>query len=139
MEDRVSIVTGIRPWKFAHVFNVPLPSLLRMEFFVFLFFSAKMWGPLKPKYLQKIQKPKHLVKNTKKRKKKHSLKARQGHIKHVCKSSGSNSQKRRGHWRLKEFGVLCLNQPVPGIEYRVADSNTSSRSPSNVKRVRSYS
>ena len=49
---------------------------------------------------------------TKEQKKKHSLKARQGHIKHACKFPGSNSQKRRGHWRLKEFGVLCLNQPV---------------------------
>ena len=30
----------------------------------------------------------------------------------MCKNSGSNSQKRRGHRHLKEFGVLCLNQPV---------------------------
>ena len=30
----------------------------------------------------------------------------------MCRISGSNSQKRRGHWRLKEFGVLCLNQRV---------------------------
>ena len=34
--------------------------------------------------------------------------------KHACKISGSNSQKRRGHWQLKEFWVLCLNQPVWG-------------------------
>ena len=40
------------------------------------------------------------------------MKARQGHTKNVCKISGSNSQKRRGHWHLKEFRVLCLNQPV---------------------------
>ena len=46
-----------------------------------------------------------------------ALKARQGHIKHVCKISGSDSQKRRGHWRLKEFGVLCLNQPILIIEF----------------------
>ena len=81
----------VRPWNFAHVCNVPLPSLLRM---FWVFFSAKMWGPLKPKYLQKIQKPKYLAKKTKRKKKKKSLKARQGHIKHVCKISGSNSQKR---------------------------------------------
>ena len=47
----------------------------------------------------------------------YSLKARQGHIKHVYNISGSNSQKRRGHWHLKEFGFLCLNQPVVDILY----------------------
>ena len=41
--------------------------------------------------------------------KKHSLKARQGHTKPMCKISGSNTQKRRGHWHLKEFWVLRLN------------------------------
>ena len=47
-----------------------------------------------------------------KKEKKTFVKAGQGHIKHVCKNSGSISQKRRGHWTLKEFGVLCLNEPV---------------------------
>ena len=42
----------------------------------------------------------------------HALKTRQGHTKHVCRISGSNSQKRRGNWYLNEFWVLCLNQPV---------------------------
>ena len=37
---------------------------------------------------------------------------RRGHIKHVYRISGSISQKRRGRWTLKEFGVLCLDQPV---------------------------
>ena len=44
--------------------------------------------------------------------KKQSRRAR--HIKHItlCKISGSISQERRGHWTLKEFGGLCLNQLV---------------------------
>ena len=44
--------------------------------------------------------------------KKQSRRAR--HIKHItlCKISGSISQERRGHWTLKEFGGLCLNQPA---------------------------
>ena len=68
----------VRPWHFAHVFYVPLPSLLRKFFFL----SPRMWSLLRPKYPQKIQKPKYLAG---KKKKKKSLKARQGHIKHVCK------------------------------------------------------
>ena len=72
----------------------------------FFFFSPKMWGLSRPKYSQKYKNPNIW------RKKKHSLKARQGHIEQVCKISGSNSQKRRGHWPLKEFAVLWLNQPV---------------------------
>ena len=43
----------VRPWNFAHVFNVPLPSLLLMCFFCFGFFSPKMWGLLRPKYPKK--------------------------------------------------------------------------------------
>ena len=49
---------------------------------------------------------------TKKQKKNNSSKALQGHTKHVRKKFRANSQKRRGHWQLKEFWVLCLNQPV---------------------------
>ena len=41
-----------------------------------------------------------------------SLTVRQGHIKHVCKNSGSIPQKRRGHWTLNYFGAISLNQPV---------------------------
>ena len=37
---------------------------------VFGFFSPKMWGPLRPKHLQEIQKPKYLVEKKKKKKKK---------------------------------------------------------------------
>ena len=35
-----------------------------------------------------------------------------GYIKHVCKISGSISQKRRGYWTLKEVRAISLNQPV---------------------------
>ena len=41
-----------------------------------------MWGPLRPKYSKKYRNPNIW-------RKKESLKARQGHIKHVCKISGS--------------------------------------------------
>ena len=54
---------------------------------------------------QKCKNPNNWRKKTQNTKP-HSLKARQGHIKHVCKISGSNSQKRRGHWPLKEFWGL---------------------------------
>ena len=40
-----------RPWNFAHVFNVPLPSLLRM----FFSFSLEIWDPLRPKYPKKYK------------------------------------------------------------------------------------
>ena len=33
----------------------------------------------------------------------------------MCKISGPNSRKRRGHLHLKGFGVLCLNQPVRNV------------------------
>ena len=71
-----------------------------------------MWDLLRPKYPPKIQKPKYLTKKLKKQNKKHPLQARQGYTKHVCKTSESNSQKRRGHWHMKEVWVLCLNHPV---------------------------
>ena len=43
------------------------------------------------------------------RKKKNVVKgsAGQGHMKRVCKILGPISQKRRGHWTLKEFGDIC--------------------------------
>ena len=108
----------VRPWNFAHVFNVPLPSLLLMCFFCFGFFSPKMWGLLRPKYPKKDTKTQISQKRYKdpniwrEKKNKKTLKARQRHTKQVCKISGYNSQKRRGHCHLKEFGLLCLNQPV---------------------------
>ena len=52
----------VRLWNFAHVFNVPQPSLLRMEFLVFfVLFSPKRGGSLKTQIFQKIQKPKYLA------------------------------------------------------------------------------
>ena len=73
-----------------------------------LFFFAENVGSLKTQTSKNKSAKKYLTK----KKEKAFVKARQGHIKHVCKISGSNSQKRRGHWYLKEFGVLCLNQPL---------------------------
>ena len=70
-----------------------------------------MWCLLRPN-IPKNAKTQMSDEKTRKAKKKHSLKPRQGHTKHMCKISGSTSQKRRGHWHLKEFWVLCLNQPV---------------------------
>ena len=80
--------------------------------FCFFFFFAENVGSLKTQTSPKIQKPKYLAEKTKKQKKTYSLKARQENNKHVCRITGFNSEKQRGHWRLNEFGVLCLNQPV---------------------------
>ena len=81
---------------------MPLPSLLRMV----CFFSPKMWRLLRHKYPKKIQKPKTQISGEKKQKKNkiHSLKDRQGHTKHVCKISGSNSQKTA--WTLASEEIL---------------------------------
>ena len=76
--------------------------------FLFYFLFAGNVGSRKTQISHEIQKPKYLAK---KQKHTHAFR-RQGHIKHVRKTSGSLSQKRRGHWTLKEFWVLCLNQPV---------------------------
>ena len=99
----------VRPWKLVHVFSVPLPSLLHM--FFFFFFSPKMWGSLRPKYPKKIQKPKCLADKNKKQK---NIRWRlgRGTLNACAKFQGLNSQKRRGHWHLNEFGILFLNQPV---------------------------
>ena len=86
---------------------MPLPSLLQLFFF---FFLAENVGSLKTQISQKNAKPQTSDEN--KKQKKRSLQARQGHTKNVRNFSGSNSKKRRGHWHLKEFWVLCLNQPV---------------------------
>ena len=94
------------------MFNVPLPSHLRY------FFSPKIWGLLRPKYPQKIQKNKYLAKKIKPEKEPDSSKARQGHIKHACKKSGSNAQKWRRHWHLKDFFFFCLNQPLVRTQHR---------------------
>ena len=72
----------VRPWNFAHVFSVPLPSLSRMLLFffprqIFVFFG----------YLG-LKKP-HIFGEWNKRPKKNRVKSRQGNIKHVCKFSVS--------------------------------------------------
>ena len=71
----------------------------------FFFFSRWKCGIPQDPIFPKIQNPKYLAK--KKEGKKIILKRLgRGCNKHVC-----NIQ-RRGHWTLKEFGVLCLNQRV---------------------------
>ena len=56
-------------------------------------------------------------------KKRKKLKPPQGHYQHVCKILGCNSQKRRGHWHVKEFGVSCLNRPVVRTRKRQDGTN----------------
>ena len=75
-------------------------------FQLFCFFSPKMWDILRPKYPQKTKKTNIWRKKENENKKK-SFKARQGHTKHMRKISRSNSQKRRGHWHLKELGFYA--------------------------------
>ena len=79
-----------------------------MVFFVFVFFCFRQifgfWYLLG--YLGLSRDPIFPAKQNK-NKKKHSQKARQGHIKHVCKKSGSISQKRRG--RLHFCAIKCKN------------------------------
>ena len=86
----------------------PCRARYELFFFRFFVFSPKMWGILRPKYPQKCTNPKYLTKKNKKTKK--NMLGR-GTL-NTCKILGSNSQKRRGHWHLKEFWVLRLNQPV---------------------------
>ena len=78
---------------FAHVFNVPLPSVLLLASSVFLFFLLEMWDPLRSKYAKKENKISGEKRKTKKTF--HSYKGRQGHIKHVCKKSRA------------VFGITC--------------------------------
>ena len=52
-------------WNFAHVLSVPLPSPLRMGFFLFFLFALeKMWDPSKPKYHKKKSQYPNITKNT---------------------------------------------------------------------------
>ena len=102
-----------RPWHSVHVFNVPLPSLSRIVFFLFFcFFSTEIWDPLRPKYPPKTQKPKYLAE--KKRKKKKPIRERlgRGTLNTCAKFQGLSLQNGVDIWTLKEFGVSCLNQPV---------------------------
>ena len=52
------------------------------------------------------------VKYLTKKKTTQSLNARQGHIKHVCVQKFTLENGVDIDWHLKQFGVLCLNQPV---------------------------
>ena len=102
----------VRLWNFAHVFSVPLPSLFRGCVCVCVcFFSAENVGSLETQISQKNTQTQ--ISDEKNKKQKTSIRSRLGRgALNTCKISGSNSQKRRGRWHLKEFGVLCLNQPV---------------------------
>ena len=103
-----------------HVQCVPAEPFTNVFFCFFCFLLCWKTGiPQDPN----IKNTKPQISGEKKRKEKkrtHSWKARQGHIKHVCKIPGSISPKRRGHWTLKEFGVLCFNQPVPVARFSVS-------------------
>ena len=82
----------------AHVFYVPIPSLLRV---FFVFFAGNV-GSLKTQMSpQKYQNPNIW---RKKKTKKHAYKVRQGHIEHVCKISGSYLSK--AAWTLDSEGIL---------------------------------
>ena len=68
----------------------------------FFFFSLEMWDPLRHKY------PKKYKNQNIWRKKKGFVNDSAGH--YVCKTSGSMSRKRRGHWTLKGFGAISLEE-----------------------------
>ena len=74
-----------------------------MGFFVFRFFSPEVWDPLRLKYPEK--------KKTDFLREKKLIRARLGRgTWSTCeKNQGLVSQKRRGHWTLKEFGAISLN------------------------------
>ena len=85
------------------MFNVPLPSLLRF------FFLADNVGSLKTQISQNTKL--HYLAEEKKQKE--SIRERLGRgTLNTCANFYGLTQKRRGHWHLKESGVLCLNQPV---------------------------
>ena len=84
----------------------PCRAFTKGIFLFFFVFSLEIEDPFKIQISQKMQKPKHLAK--KKRKNSNSKRLGKGILNTLCKISGSISQKRRGHWTLKEFGVLCF-------------------------------
>ena len=101
----------IRPWNFAHVCNVPLPSLRRMNvFFVFFFFRWKC-AFRKTQIYKTIQKPKYLARENINKRNPFAKGSAGAHQIRV-QISGSISKRRRGHWTLKKVGVSCLNQPL---------------------------
>ena len=85
-----------RPWNFAHVCNVPLPSLRRIGFFLFFFVSLEMWNPLTPKYLQKY-KNKNKSGKKKTNENENPIRTSRGTLNTCAKFQGLMSQKRRGH------------------------------------------
>ena len=74
-------------------------------FFVFFVrYLGFFWGGVD---IWVLRDPTFSAKKNKTKQKKRPYRARQGHIQHVCKISGSNSQKRRGH--LDFCAVKCKN------------------------------
>ena len=73
--------------------------------------SLGMWDPSRPKYPQKIRN-RNICRKKKQTKRNRPRFGRGTLVKHACKTSGSIFQKRRGHWTLKEFGAISLNQRV---------------------------
>ena len=64
--------------------------------------------------------------------KKKKLTVRQGRTKHMCRISGSSSQKRRGHWTVNEFGAISLNQPVYNVVHQRAGPFVTISSPNGL-------
>ena len=85
--------------------------LFFLKMFLSLFFAGNA-GSLRTKISQKIQKPEYLAKTNKRKIKNTRKRLGTGTLNTCAKFQGSVSQKRRGHWTLKEIGVLRLNQPM---------------------------
>ena len=95
-----------RPWFVLHVLNALLSSLSPIGLPAYLVFFTGHARSLKTQISQPNTNTQRSGEQNK------TLKTRQGYIKHVCKISVYISQKRHGHWTLKEIGDLNLNQPV---------------------------
>ena len=67
----------------------PCRAFYEWGFLFFYFFLLEMWDPLRPKYPEKIRRPKYLAK---KNRKKTFVEGSAGAIKHMCKISGCLSQ-----------------------------------------------
>ena len=92
-----------RVWELDHeILHTCLMCSCRAFYDVFFFNPAENVWSLKTRISQKNTKTQ--ISDEKKQKTNYSLKTWQGHTKHVCKFSGSNSQKRRGHLHVK--GIL---------------------------------
>ena len=80
------------------------------EYFLFCFFVAENLGSPKTQTSQKKAKNASSIEKKKKQSKTTVTGSAGAHIKHMCHNSGFISQKRRGHWTLKGFGAVCLNE-----------------------------